>query len=229
MSWIRSPSNDPDEAPTRDLGPKGSAAPRPELLAQIAEYKPDLLAPSERPALMPGSLVAERYKVLEKLASGGMGEVYRAEHVELGRVFALKVMLPDLSQDPNFVERFRREAVASSKIGHPNIVDITDFGKTASGAFFFAMELLEGKTLQELSSELGPIPVERVLHLAAQMCRALSAAHALGIVHRDPKPENVMVLQRPGMPDLVKILDFGIAKVTAPESAGLKTKIGVVV
>ena len=100
--------------------------------------------------------------------------------------------LIEFSRDHAFVERFRREAVACTKIGHPNIIDITDFGKTGSGAFFFAMELLDGKTLAKLLTDEGPMPVERVLHLAKQMCGALAAAHSHGIVHRDLKPENVM-------------------------------------
>jgi hypothetical protein len=179
--------------------------------------------------LQPDTLIADRYRIVDRVAAGGMGEVYRAEHVELGRVFALKVMRPDLSSDPEFVKRFKREAVASGRIGHKNIVDITDFGRTTDGRFYYVMELLEGETLASVIEREGAQPIPRVMHFALQMARALGATHRLGIVHRDLKPENVMVLQRDGELDLVKVVDFGIAKVASGQGAGGQTVIGTVV
>jgi len=127
---------------------------------------------------------------------------------------ALKVMLPDLSQDEEFVGRFKREAVASSRIGHQNIVDILDFGRTDDGRFYFVMEFLDGLTLAKHLRRHGAFAVPRVVHVGLQAAKALAAAHAQNIIHRDLKPENIMLVQRPGQPDFVKLLDFGIAKLT---------------
>lgn len=179
--------------------------------------------------LTPGSIIDGRYEIVGKLAAGGMGEVYRAQHVELGKAMALKVMLPELSNDPEFVTRFKREAIAASRIGQQNIVDISDFGRTANGRFYFVMEYLDGMTLSSLIHRQGAQPAERVLNIAAQACRALAAAHAQSIVHRDLKPENIMLLQRPGQPDFVKVLDFGVAKVSAGHGQGGHTAVGMVV
>ncbi len=179
--------------------------------------------------LTPGSVIDGRYEIVGKLAAGGMGEVYRAQHVELGKAMALKVMLPELSNDPEFVTRFKREAIAASRIGQQNIVDISDFGRTSNGRFYFVMEYLDGMTLSSLIHRQGAQPTERVLNIAAQACRALAAAHAQSIVHRDLKPENIMLLQRPGQPDFVKVLDFGVAKVSAGHGQGGHTAVGMVV
>jgi serine/threonine-protein kinase len=176
-----------------------------------------------------GSIIDERYHILARVAAGGMGEVYKAQHVELGKLMAIKVMRRVLSQDAEFVARFKREAIATSGIGQINIVDISDFGRTEDGRFYFAMEYLDGVTLASLVHREGPQPIDRVLAIAVQMARALAAAHSLGVVHRDLKPENVMLLQRHGQRDFVKVVDFGVAKV--PVAAGAKghTAIGMVV
>ena len=179
--------------------------------------------------LTPGSVIDGRYEIVGKLAAGGMGEVYRAQHVELGKAMALKVMLPELSNDPEFVTRFKREAIAASRIGQQNIVDISDFGRTQNGRFYFVLEYLDGMTLSSLIHRQGAQAAERVLNIAAQACRALAAAHAQSIVHRDLKPENIMLLQRPGQPDFVKVLDFGVAKVSAGHGQGGHTAVGMVV
>ncbi len=193
----------------------------------------DGLAMSEATAissmLTPGTVIDGRYEVVGKLAAGGMGEVYRAQHVELGKPMAVKVMLPELSNDPEFVARFKREAIAASRIGQQNIVDISDFGRTANGRFYFVMEYLDGMTLSSLLHRQGAQPPERVVNISAQVARALAAAHAQSIVHRDLKPENVMLLQRPGQPDFVKVLDFGVAKVSTGHGQGGHTAVGMVV
>jgi serine/threonine protein kinase len=166
-----------------------------------------------------GTVVDDRYRIIELIGEGGMGKVYLAEHVEIGKRVALKVLHPSYSRMPDLVERFRREARAASKIGHPNIVDVTDSGTTADGSVYFVMEYLEGVELGSVIEREGAIDPARALKICGQICRALSAAHAQGIVHRDLKPENVFLITRDGATDVVKVLDFGIAKTTEAEAA----------
>jgi serine/threonine-protein kinase len=174
-------------------------------------------------------VVGGRYRLLERIAGGGMGEVFRAEHLELGRPFALKVMRRELSLDPDFVARFKREAVAASRIGHPNIIDIVDFGQTDDGRFYFAMELLDGLTLGALVQREGALAPARAVRYALQVAQAVAAAHHLGVVHRDLKPDNVMVVVRPPLGEVVKVLDFGIAKLTGAGSESTQTTQGVII
>jgi serine/threonine protein kinase len=176
---------------------------------QDLEAEPDLT----------GVVVDGRYRVIELIGEGGMGKVYLAEHVEIGKRVALKVLHPSYSRMPDLVERFRREARAASKIGHPNIVDVTDSGTTAEGSVYFVMEYLEGVELGSIIEREGALDIARALKIAGQICRALAAAHAQGIVHRDLKPENVFLIARDGAADVVKVLDFGIAKTTEAEAA----------
>ena len=176
---------------------------------QLDEVEPDLI----------GSEVDGRYRVIELIGEGGMGKVYLAEHVEIGKRVALKVLHPSYSRMPDLVERFRREARAASKIGHPNIVDVTDSGTTADGSVYFVMEYLEGVELGSVIEREGALDVARALKITGQICRALSAAHREGIIHRDLKPENIFLITRDGTADVVKVLDFGIAKTTEAEAA----------
>src|SRR5262245_17123327 len=173
------------------------------------EADPDLL----------GTEVDGRYRVIELIGEGGMGKVYLAEHVEIGKRVALKVLHPSYSRMPDLVERFRREARAASKIGHPNIVDVTDSGTTADGSVYFVMEYLEGVELGSVIEREGALDVARALKITGQICRALAAAHREGIIHRDLKPENIFLITRDGTADVVKVLDFGIAKTTEAEAA----------
>ncbi len=166
-----------------------------------------------------GKTVDGRYHVMELIGEGGMGKVYLAEHVDIGKRVALKVLHPSYSRMPDLVERFRREARAASKIGHPNIVDVTDSGTTPDGSVYFVMEYLEGVELGSVIEREGAIDVARALKISTQICRALAAAHTQGIVHRDLKPENVFLITRDGAADVVKVLDFGIAKTTEAEAA----------
>ncbi len=159
-----------------------------------------------------GTVVGGRYYVRRLCGEGGMGRVYEAEHIDIGKRVALKILHPAYSQTPDLVERLRREARAASKIAHPNVVDVTDSGTTPDGAFFFVMEYLEGIELGELIYREGKLDVHRTLHIGAQICRALQAAHEVNVIHRDLKPENVLILTRDGQKDFVKVLDFGIAK-----------------
>ncbi|HMG24906.1 MAG TPA: protein kinase, partial [Kofleriaceae bacterium] len=173
------------------------------------EAEPDLI----------GSEIDGRYRVMELIGEGGMGKVYLAEHVEIGKRVALKVLHPSYSRMPDLVERFRREARAASKIGHPNIVDVTDSGTTADGSVYFVMEYLEGVELGSVIEREGALDVARALKMTGQICRALAAAHREGIIHRDLKPENIFLITRDGTADVVKVLDFGIAKTTEAEAA----------
>ena len=172
-----------------------------------------------------GSVMDGRYRIEQRIGDGGMGVVYRATHVVLKKPFALKVMRADRSTDPNIVQRFMREARAASGIGHPNIVNINDFGTSEDGSAYLAMEFLDGVTLAE-AMQSGPIPFARALDIFIQIAGALEAAHEQGIVHRDLKPENIMVVRAGKQNELVKVLDFGIAKVK--NAAAKITQTGLV-
>ena len=174
-----------------------------------------------------GQLLGERYQIERKLGEGGMGEVYLARHVMMGRPCAVKVVSAGLSRDPDAIGRFNREATNASRISHPNVCAVYDFGVTAEGAFYLAMEYLEGRTLTE-ALKAGPLPLERAVAILRQCAAGLAAAHELGIVHRDLKPDNVMLLDHKGR-ETVKVVDFGIAKAATGEGAQRVTRTGLVV
>jgi serine/threonine protein kinase len=170
-----------------------------------------------------GRTIADRYRVLGTIGRGGMGAVYRVEHLMLKKELALKFLHPELGRLDEVMRRFEREAEAAARLDHPNIVGVTDFGRTADGMLFLAMELLHGQSLTDLIRPDGdgqPIPVERALYIVRQILRALDHAHASGVVHRDLKPDNVMLIERDGEADIVKLLDFGIAKMSAQRDGG---------
>jgi eukaryotic-like serine/threonine-protein kinase len=162
-----------------------------------------------------GSIGGDRYRVVSRLGVGGMGAVYRAEHTMIRKDLAIKVLLPELGGKEEFARRFEREAESASRLQHPNIITVTDFGRTKEGSLFLAMEFLAGESLSSVI-KAGPAPRARALHIIRQILRGLEHAHAAGIVHRDLKPDNIMLVERDGQDDVVKILDFGIAKVTEP-------------
>jgi len=158
-----------------------------------------------------GRTLGRNYRVVEPIGAGGMGMVFVVEHVHLPKRFAAKVLTPDLARHPEAVARFEMEAHAISQLEHENIVSVVDYGMTDDGCVFLIMELLRGKTLQARMDQ-GSVSLDEVVSIMIQVCRALAAAHAAGIVHRDMKPDNVFLTQRPGMRPLVKVLDFGVSK-----------------
>ena len=181
-------------------------------------------------ASLVGSVVGGRYTIERLLGEGAMGAVFLAEHRLMRKKVALKVLHPQWSSVPDIVARFEREAMAASRIEHPNVAAATDFGQLEDGSFFLVLEFVEGRTLRE-ELQAGAFHVPRALQVVRQMVSALVKAHGLGIVHRDLKPENVMLIERGGHADFVKVLDFGIAKITEGEldrKSGPKTEVGMV-
>ncbi|GMU08074.1 TonB family protein [Corallococcus caeni] len=185
----------------------------------IKSDSPSPEAPGTDPLI--GRTLNGRFSILEPLGVGGMGKVYRALQAPLERVVALKVLNPNFpsSRDPGFQKRFLREASLTSKLRHPNTVTVIDYGQTDDGIYYIAMEYLEGRTLQQVLGQAGPLPWARAVSVAQQVCRSLREAHALGIIHRDLKPANIMILNEADQ-DLVKVLDFGLVKSVAPQQEG---------
>ena len=157
-----------------------------------------------------GTTIDKRFEIVARLGRGGMGTVYRARQTSMDREVAVKMIDRDYERDVTAVKRFFREAQLASKLAHPNTVSVIEFGQDATGRMYIAMELVRGETLAALARREGALSVARVVHLGVQLCDALEAAHALGVVHRDLKLDNVMVLE--GGRDLVKVLDFGLAR-----------------
>ena len=155
-----------------------------------------------------------QYVLGRKLGEGGMGVVFRATHAMLRRETALKLLLPERI-DPQSLRRFEREVVQTARLRHPNTVAIYDYGRTPEGLFYYAMEYLDGLTLERLVDSEGPLAPGRVVHILAQVLASLDEAHAEGLVHRDIKPANIMVTGHPSAWDLVKVLDFGLVKDTS--------------
>ncbi|HET7501453.1 MAG TPA: serine/threonine-protein kinase [Kofleriaceae bacterium] len=189
--------------------------------------------PQPGPDLLIGQTIGN-YLVTQKLGEGGMGSVYLAEHPAIGKKVALKVLHSEFSTNQEVAARFFHEAKAVNDIGHPNIVDIVDFGIIQAGPgreqlVYFIMEYLAGFTLSQLIRSEAPLPPERALTIALQVADALSASHRCGIVHRDLKPDNIILLQRGRERDFVKLLDFGIAKLTGDAAMGShRTRTGIV-
>ena len=161
-----------------------------------------------------GAVLAGRYRLTRVLGTGGMGSVYEAVHLTTEKRVAVKLLAGNLSKDLKLVARFRREAMAASKIEHENCVHVDDFGEDGDGTFYIAMELVNGRGLADELRASGPMPPARVARIGVQLLKALDAAHVCGVLHRDLKPQNVMLTQKAGRPDIVKVVDFGIAKLT---------------
>ena len=153
-----------------------------------------------------------QYRLKRHLGSGGMGEVYLAEHVLLKQPFAVKLLSPDRVSDPKILQRFEREVQAMARLEHWNTVEIYDYGHGVDGSFYYVMEYLPGLTLEQLVTQFGPLPPGRAVHFLRQICRALQEAHDMGLMHRDIKPGNIIVCERAGIHDVAKLLDFGLVK-----------------
>jgi serine/threonine-protein kinase len=187
--------------------------------------KPNLgdQAAKVRAAAMLGTIVSGRYRITELLAMGGVGAVYLAEHVHMHKHVAVKVLHPDPLGLPDLVPRFEREAVAGAHIQHPNVAAATDFGKLDDGSCFLVLEYVKGTTLREVIRR-GPMSARRAAHIARQIAAGLGAAHAMGIVHRDIKPRNVMLIE--GERDVIKIIDFGLAKLELKQVSAIAASRG---
>ncbi|WP_231511808.1 serine/threonine protein kinase [Chondromyces apiculatus] len=158
-------------------------------------------------------MINDRFKIISVIARGGMGKVYRAEQAPLGRICALKVLSPkyDGDRDPEFHRRFVLEAETASKLSHPNTVTVFDYGQS-DDIYYIAMEYIEGKTMHRVLREEGPFSEQRTSYIARQICRSLREAHSIGVVHRDLKPGNVLLVSHEDEQDHVKVLDFGLVK-----------------
>ncbi len=176
-----------------------------------AQPKPDGVRPKSSDPLI-GETLEGRYYVRKKVGEGAMGRVYEGHHTGLGKRVAIKIPRRPERRRSELIQRFQLEAMAASQIGHPNIADVSDCGTTTTGDFFFVMEFVDGVDLDHLIRREGTLDPRRVLPIAIQVCRALGAAHKAGIIHRDLKPSNVMIVRGREEVDMVKVLDFGVAK-----------------
>lgn len=165
-----------------------------------------------------GQTLAGKYKIDRLIKQGGMGAVYLGKHVLMDKTVAIKVLKPSLAGDDAVVGRFSREAKAASKISHPHAVSVTDFGEAENGVVFLVMEYLDGRTLKEVIAAEGPLQLERAANIVRQVAGALDAAHSQGVIHRDLKSENIMLVRHDG-DEWSKVLDFGIAKILQPRGA----------
>jgi serine/threonine-protein kinase len=193
----------PNAADARFCGACGKAT---------APTESDPHIPRAEPADLAGKEIAGRYRILTKLGEGGMGAVYRGEQISLRRAVAVKLLRPELSANQMLLRRFSAEAEAVAKLSHPNTVNVYDFGQDTDGSLFIAMEFIEGRSLRSVVAKEGPLPPARALHIAGQVAASLVDAHAHNIVHRDFKPDNVMLQDRGRQRDIARVLDFGIAK-----------------
>jgi serine/threonine-protein kinase len=232
VTQLLKPHRPPPDAPSATSAPATEVKVCPQC---GSEYPMDVrFCPNDGVALhvvsdgggLVGQILADRYSVLRKLGEGGMGEVYLGEHVKMGRQCAIKVMRATMANDPAAAGRFGREAANASRINHPNVAIVYDFGETPDGIIYIAMELVDGEPLSNLIAREKALTVARATEICRQVAEALGAAHELGIVHRDLKPDNIMIVTKDGR-DLVKVVDFGIAK--AMQSGGTRlTRTGFV-
>jgi serine/threonine-protein kinase len=195
--------------------------------SNLADVAPDTSATD--PASLVGQVIADRFRIDELLGEGGMGAVYRAFHTRIKKTVALKILRPELTTKEDVVARFEREAVAAGRIEHENVAKATDFGRLPDGSFYLALEFVRGKSLSQVIAE-GPVSPERTLGIVRQIACGIDAAHQVGIVHRDLKPDNIMMVERDGAVDVVKILDFGVAKLDLGTEGGTAfTKAGTII
>jgi serine/threonine-protein kinase len=169
-----------------------------------------------------------QYRLLKPLGSGGMGDVFLAEHELMKRPCAIKLIRPERAGDPTVLKRFELEVRATARLSHWNSIAIYDYGHAKCGTFYYVMEYLPGMNLGDIVGKFGPLPAGRVVYLLRQACDALREAHLAGIIHRDIKPANVFCAQRGGLYDVVKVLDFGLAKPIDQDRSAHLTQEGTV-
>ena len=199
-----------------------------QLTSRISSVPPPAREPHHFADPLIGRLIAERYRVLELIGRGGMGVVYKAEHARIGKVLALKLLTGELTRNAELVTRFKREADMASRLSHPNTVQVFDFGE-ADGLAYLAMEYVRGRDLGALIEDTGRLDAARTARIVLQICSSLAEAHDKGIVHRDLKPENIMIVAGPAGEDLVKVLDFGLAKLRESSELSAVTSSGAIV
>ena len=188
-----------------------------------------LRAPDSDVSDLVGTVIAERYLIKKKLGEGGMGAVYLGEHVRMGQQAAIKIIARRLASELHAIARFTREARNAARIKHPNVCTIYDFGDTPDGLIYLAMEYVQGESLSDLLEREGRLLPQRASTILSQCCAALHAAHVLDIVHRDIKPDNIMISADLDGNDVVKVVDFGIAKAVAGGEGQTVTQTGFVV
>jgi eukaryotic-like serine/threonine-protein kinase len=208
-----------DREPALPAPPKVAATPQNQAQAK-PKPKPGPYIPKKPPGdeIYLNQVLNNRFKVESKIGEGGFGAVYRGTQLATGRKVALKLLHPEMTKDENLVARFRREGMVLCNLRDAHTITTYDFDQTPDGTLYIAMELLEGKSLHQVFHEQAPLEWKRIFKILIEMCSSLAEAHAQGIVHRDLKPENVYLETRPGNPEFVKILDFGIAKVMRGDS-----------
>ena len=200
----------PEVASLLDADKASSALPYPLVAALIAIFAAYAINSARREAFKARQF--GQYRLMEKLGAGGMGEVYKAEHVLLKRPCAIKLIKAASESDAASIARFEKEVKTTAKLTHWNTIEIYDYGRTDDGTFYYVMEFLPGKSLEDLVEKHGPLPPERVVYLLRQICGALQEAHSVGLIHRDIKPANIFASQRGGVYDVAKLLDFGLVK-----------------
>ena len=182
-------------------------------LAGVSSYAAHMLSRLRREVVE--ARLLGQYRLRRRIGSGGMGEVYLAEHQLLKRPCAIKLVRPGNTADPRALERFEREVRLTATLSHPNTVEIFDYGRTEDGTYYYVMEFLPGLSLAELVERYGPLPPDRAVYLLRQVCLALHEAHAAGLIHRDIKPSNIFAARRGGVDDVAKLLDFGLVRPAA--------------
>jgi serine/threonine-protein kinase len=224
-TWLSFPESRRPAAPLFDLFAMGRVMAAAVAIAVFGAHKFSLLRRVEYEAQNLGN-----YRIQRRLSTGGMGEVYLAEHRLLNRPYAIKLIRPERAADPTNRRRFEREIQAMARLTHWNTIEIIDYGHAPDGTFYFVMEYVQGPNLGELVDRHGPLNPGRVLYLLRQACAALAEAHAVGLIHRDIKPGNIMLTQQGGLADVVKVLDFGLVQRVGPAEMDDKlTQSGMVV
>ena len=214
----------PDVAALLDLDQAHSDLPFPLVAALVAVFGSHVINSARRAEYKARQF--GQYRLMQPIGSGGMGEVYKAEHMLLKRPCAIKLIKPTGNQDTESLARFEREVKATAKLSHWNSIDIYDYGMTDDGTFYYVMELLPGMSVDDIVENHGPLPPQRLVHLLRQVCGALHEAHGVGLIHRDIKPANIFVARRGGIDDVAKLLDFGLVKEQSENSSGDTVRTG---